>query len=102
MATKTEGWFRKLEGERLEIFLKHGDRKVRAHGPEADMFELVEWFEDKTGVQIQGGWRRPPRSGPYLHPAQQDLEVQIAELESGGPPPADEPLPGGSSLEPLI
>jgi hypothetical protein len=58
-----QGWFRKLADDRLEIFLKAEGRKVRAHGPRAEMFELVEWFEEKTGVAVRGEWRRPPRRG---------------------------------------
>lgn len=123
---QTEAWFRKLAEEgTIEIFLKAGDRKIRAHGPEAEMYELVAFFEEKTGLRINGDWRRPPRSGP--RPIEGQLD--ITELESGDEPPEEEGppcpgcgaphgfppagpcehhgtpeagLPGGTSLEPLV
>lgn len=53
-----EGWIRKLNDERLEIFLKverrdgQPDCKIRASGPADDMVELVDWFEEKTGLRV--------------------------------------------------
>jgi hypothetical protein len=51
-APTIEGWLRKLQDERLEIFLKADDRKIRASGPRAEMYELVDWFEEKTGLAV--------------------------------------------------
>jgi hypothetical protein len=58
MSSEISGWLRQLEGERLEVFLKvsdvqgQPDRKIRASGPEDEMFELVMWFEGKTGMRV--------------------------------------------------
>jgi hypothetical protein len=58
-----DGWFRRLEGDRLEIFFKTAnvmgepDRKIRASGPASDMNELAQWFEDKSGMRINAPWR---------------------------------------------
>jgi hypothetical protein len=65
VAPKTTAWFRELDGGRIEIFLKithkgHPERdcKIRAHGIAEDMYELVSWFEARTGTTVQGNWRR--------------------------------------------
>jgi hypothetical protein len=93
MAKKTDlPWFRQLEGGGLEIFLKHGPLKVRAHGSREEMFELVDWFEEKAGVKIQGDWRRPPRRGPQPIAGQQTFdipEIAMTELESGEETPEE-------------
>ena len=65
-APKTEAWFRRLDADRLEIFLKverppdqGDDYKIRASGPEDDMFELVDFFERRTGMRVDSPeWRR--------------------------------------------
>lgn len=65
MAPKAQidGWFRRLEDDRLEIFFKvanvigQPDRKIRASGPVAEMNELADWFEQKTGMHVGAGWR---------------------------------------------
>lgn len=80
------GWFRRLEGDRLEIYLKvervRGveDRKIRASGPEEEMFELVTWFEEKTGMQVSSPTWRRVRSGPKQIPGQIGLAME--ELSS--------------------
>lgn len=81
-------WFRRLQDSRMEIMLRAGDVKVRASGREAEMFELVEWFEDKTGKRVSSPeWRRPARSGARPIPGQVELddvgEVTMPELSSG-------------------
>jgi acylphosphatase len=80
---QTEGWFRSLDNGRLEIFLKtEGEDatfKVRASGPEADMYELVEWFEQKTGLTVEGHWRRV-RKGPK--PLEGQTSMMVPELQS--------------------
>lgn len=83
-AKKDKPWFRKLADGQLEIFLKSGQHKVRAHGPEADMYELVEWFEDKAGVKVQGDWKRPPRRGPRVLEGQTSL-LEMAEVTEEQP-----------------
>jgi hypothetical protein len=81
-----QGWFRELTDDRLEVFLKAEGRKVRAHGPRADMFELVEWFERVTGVAVRGEWRRPARRGPRQIKGQLDMMQVTEEI-----PEEDEP-----------
>ncbi len=62
-APRIDGWFRKLGGDRLEVFLKvEGGagiqpRKIRASGPAAEMDELGAWFEEKTGLTVSAPWR---------------------------------------------
>lgn len=84
--SQIEGWFRRLENGRLEIHLKVRDvegiqdRKIRASGPEAEMFELVTWFEEKTGMLVASPkWRRV-RTGPK--PMAGQIELEIGELPS--------------------
>lgn len=86
------GWFRELAGERLEVFLKAGNRKIRAHGPRAEMFELVEWFEQKTGVAVRGNWRRPPRRGPRQLKGQLDMTEMTEALPDEDAPENRETL----------
>lgn len=70
-------WFRRLHGDRIEIFLKAKGYKIRAHGPEAKMFELVDLFEGWTGLRVGGQWRRV-RTGPKPLEGQQTLLVDEA------------------------
>lgn len=62
-ADPTDNWFRKLKGDRLEVCIKASGLRMRASGPELDVWKLVEAFEERTGVAIDGEWRRPPRTG---------------------------------------
>lgn len=89
-AKKDKPWFRKLADGQLEIFLKAGKHKIRAHGPEADMYELVEWFEDKAGVKVQGDWKRPPRRGPRVLEGQTSL-LEVDEVTEPQPEESEEP-----------
>lgn len=83
-----EGWFRQLEDGNVEIFVKAHGRKIRAHGPASEMNELVDWFEEKTGVTVEASWR--VRQGAKPIPGQGELpftldmgEATEAEAESG-------------------
>lgn len=82
-----EGWIRQLTGDRLEIFLKaeklggQPDRKIRASGAAAEMLELVEWFEEKTGLHVSSPIL--PRRAPTPFAGQLGLELtDKGELES--------------------
>ena len=66
------GWYRELNDDRLELFLKvegvagTPDTKLRASGSQRHIYELVDWFEERTGMRVEGQmstWRRP-RRGP--------------------------------------
>lgn len=70
-----QGWFRQLEGGHVEIFVKAHGRKIRAHGPASEMNELVDWFEEKTGVTVEAGWR--VRKGPKPIPGQAELPLTL-------------------------
>lgn len=64
-----DGWMSELDGDRLEIYLKvantDADRKIRASGPREEMFELVSWFEERTGLRFDHPkWRDRVRRGP--------------------------------------
>lgn len=92
---KIEGWFRQLDEGRIEIFLKvefrdQPTRKIRSSGPEAEMFELVEWFEQKTGLRVDSPTWRRVRTGP------KPLEGQASLLDAT--PEPDSELPSGATL----
>jgi hypothetical protein len=78
-----EGWFRRMADGRVEVFLKHGDRKLRAHGNEGDMNELVDWFEDKSGLRVEMPWRKRPPSRPI--PGQMGLPLTLELGEAREP-----------------
>ena len=62
MAGKAEGWFRRLtNGADIEVFLKTDTHKIRASGPESDIFEFVDLYERVTGTQVEADWRRVRR-----------------------------------------
>lgn len=54
----------------MEVFLSVADKpgvediKIRASGREATMYELVNFFEGTTGLQVEGNWRRPTAGPP--------------------------------------
>lgn len=62
----TEAWFKRLEGDRLEIFFKTADHpgkpdlKIRASGMPQAMNELADWFEAQVGMKINAPWRVKP------------------------------------------
>jgi hypothetical protein len=82
--TKVQGWVSQLDGDRLEIYLKVENaegidsRKIRASGPTADMYELVDWFEAKTGMRVNVPNR--PHTGPK--PMAGQMELTMGELPS--------------------
>lgn len=88
-AKKDKPWFRRLADGQLEIFLKAGKHKVRAHGPEDDMYELMAWFEERAGVTIHGEWKRPPQRGPRVIEGQTSL-LDLAEVTEEQPDESDE------------
>lgn len=80
-----DGWIRRLNDEgRLEIYLRvtnvsgMRDRKIRASGPADEMMELVEWFEEKTGMRVSSPVL--PRKAPKPIPGQ--LDLTLGELSS--------------------
>lgn len=103
---KIEGWFRKLVFGRIEIFLKvdteDGPVKLRASGKEDDMFELVDWFEGKTGLKVESpSWRRV-RTGPkpmagqtsMIEEVTGDPDGDVQKLRSGDTVRGDTGGPG--------
>lgn len=91
--TETEGWFHTLENERLEIFLKTEGPpgiKIRASGPESEMYELADWFERTTGLTVSAetkNWRRRA-TGPAPLPGQVEMFATL-ELSSDATVPSD-------------
>lgn len=81
-----DNWFRPLKNGGLEVSLRTADAdgkrglKLRASGAEADVWQLVERFEELVGAEVSGDWKRPPRTGPRVQEGQLDLTQQ---LESG-------------------
>lgn len=67
----------------MEVFLsvanKPGieDIKIRASGRENTMYELVNFFEGTTGLQVEGDWRRPTTA-----PAPNQMSLIGSELSS--------------------
>lgn len=76
-----DGWFRRLADDRLEIFFKvahvtgQPERKIRASGPVAEMNELADWFEEKTGMRVNATWRNVAR-----RPIPGQLSLTLGEL----------------------
>lgn len=75
-------WFQRLNDGRVEVFLKLGDElKLRAHGTEAQMNELLDWFEKETNLTVNVSWRQR-KAEPI--PGQLDLldltEAQLAPI----------------------
>lgn len=85
-----EGWFHDLLHGRLEVFFKTDDLKVRASGSDAEMNELADWFERKTGLVVNGLPRRA-RKGPTPLPGQLALDsAPTLELSSQDATVADD------------
>lgn len=80
-----EGWIKSLDNDRLEIFLKTEgvlgieDRKIRASGKRDEMYELVDWFEAKTGLTVNVPQRL--RTGPQPLAGQMDM-LQLSSEDS--------------------
>lgn len=80
MASKgqIDGWFRRLNDGRLEIFLRVAgvsgvaDRKIRASGPADEVNELADWFEAKSGLKVSAPWRT---AGSKVMAGQMSMEV---------------------------
>lgn len=92
---RVEGWFKRLDGDRLEIFFKIEnvpgvrDMKLRASGPPERMNELADWFEQQSGMTIQAPWRVKPTK---VIPGQEALftpELALGELSSDATVGAD-------------
>ena len=76
---KIEGWFRQLDDERIEVYLKvEGELKIRASGAEKEMYELVDWFEEKTGLTVNADWRRV-RKGPKPIEGQTSMIPEVTD-----------------------
>lgn len=83
--THTDGWFQDLEGGRKEIFLKvegpgAPQIKLRASGPESEMYELADWFERVTGLQVAGTVKNWRRSGSAPRPIEGQGTLDFSEL----------------------
>lgn len=80
-----QGWFQPLDGGRLEIFLKTDGPpavKIRASGPESEMYELADWFERVTGLTVSAPNRKWRRSRDAAHkPMAGELPLFGGELE---------------------
>lgn len=83
LQTKLTNWFRALKDDRLEVCLAGHSAdgvgiKMRASGPAADIWRMVEMFEEMTGKEVVGDWRRPPRIGP------RPLDGQLSIMDCDG------------------
>lgn len=82
----TRNWFRPLKDDRLEVSLvgvtlDGAPIKMRASGPEAAVWSVVEWFEEMTGKEVVADWKRPPRSGPRPLDGQLTMELESDDGE---------------------
>jgi hypothetical protein len=62
----TDNWFRSLKNDRLEVCLAGRidgtPLRIRASGPKDHIWKVVEMFEEMTGIEVVGEWKRSPRS----------------------------------------
>lgn len=86
-----QGWVAPLVNGRLEIFLKTAnlpgqpDRKIRASGSEEEMDELLDWFEQRSGMRVEVPNRKRVHRGPKPPEGQMVLTMGVgpsAELSS--------------------
>lgn len=73
----TENWYRQLKGDRIEVCLKQGALRMRASGTEAEVWKLVEAFEELSGAEAVGEWRRPARTGARQLAGQLSITEQL-------------------------
>lgn len=83
-SARSDSWFRPLKDDRLEVYLvgKTLDDvpiKVRASGAAVHVWRVVEMFEEMTGKEVVGDWKRPPRTG--ARPLAGQLSI-MEQLES--------------------
>lgn len=86
-STKSEGWFHPLEGDRLEVFLKvegpgAPQIKLRASGPESEMYELADWFERVTGLRVSGDVKKWRRTASGVKPVEGQLGFEELSLDA--------------------
>jgi hypothetical protein len=74
----TDAWHRRLHSGALEVMCRTQGVRMRVSGPDDWVWEMVEHFEDRTGLVVQSD-ARPPRR-------RRQIEGQLAmtELESAG------------------
>jgi hypothetical protein len=77
----TDGWFRDLKDGRLEVMLKTPYTRVRMSGHPDQVWEIVELFEEWTGRQVNGEWKRPPGRGAKPMEGQTDIFMNQRVLE---------------------
>jgi hypothetical protein len=69
----TDGWFRELKDGRMECMLKTPGIRLRVSGPAERVWAAVEMFEEWTGKQVAGDWKRPPKRGARPMEGQTDI-----------------------------
>lgn len=77
----TDGWFRELKDGRMEAMLKAPGIRLRISGSPERVWAAVELFEEWTGKQVAGDWKRPPKRGARPIAGQTDIFMNQRPLE---------------------
>lgn len=82
-------WFRTLKGDRLEVCLagKTEDGvplRMRASGTKEHVWEVVDMFEEMTGLTVEAYVKRPPRSGARPLAGQLAIFEQLRSEDEDG------------------
>jgi hypothetical protein len=73
----TDAWFSELKDDRMECMLKTPEIRLRVSGPAERVWEAVQLFEEWTGRQVAGDWKRPPKRGARQIPGQADIFMDL-------------------------
>jgi hypothetical protein len=74
---QTDAWHRRLHSGALEVMCRTQGIRMRVSGPDDWVWEMVELFEDRTGLAVQSD-SRPPRRKRQI-----EGQLSMTELESG-------------------
>jgi hypothetical protein len=72
----SESYFRNLKNDHIEICLRTPEFYLRASAPKEAIWELVETFEERAGVSVDGLERRPARKA---RPIDGQMSTDITE-----------------------
>lgn len=103
MAEADHSWYRKLADGRIEVLVRTATHRLRASGPEAYVYALVELFEEQAGATISGNWARPPRRGKRPLPGSISLfERTDADDDDDAAPSGAQELSAGLSSDATV
>lgn len=78
----SDNWFRPLKDDRLEVCLAGQTPdgvaiRMRASGAQEPIWQVVAMFEEMTGKEVVGDWKRPPRTGSRPIEGQLSITEQL-------------------------